>query len=119
MMDKSGSNDQAAEIQLATQFSDIWHRVQNVKNDPQVQEILNDPEFQNDLQSGNSFTLLTDTRMLQLADIVFSDRASPAGQPVSTEGNQDKPKKHTEIYHWIDEQGREHFSNTPLSDIPQ
>ena len=54
--------------------------MQRVKNDARVQEIVSDPQFQQKLQSGNPLDLLTDLRLLELANIIFADpeAAGPA-----------------------------------------
>jgi hypothetical protein len=107
--DPSAAGSPRAETQLATQISDIWRRFQRVKEHPQVQDIFNDPEFRQNIQSGNPLTLLSDARLLQLSDIVFSDDTAP-DKPVANPAVE-PPAKPSKIYQWIDEKGQVHFSN--------
>jgi len=118
MLDQSGKNTAASQAALASQIVDIWARMLRVKNDRRVQEILNDPEFQQKIQSGNPVDLLTNARLLELADIIFSDSAAPdqAGnnganniQPGSSLA--DPPKQKTKIYSWTDKDGRLHLTD--------
>jgi uncharacterized membrane protein required for colicin V production len=137
MVDQSAtgnnSSSKNAEVVLATQMSDIWLRMEQVKNDQRVQEILNDPEFQQKIESGNPVTLLTNTRLLELAGIVFSDtgkqdQSEPDQSaleglqsgvteslrkevPKQELSKQASPEKETVIHQWVDENGRIHFSD--------
>lgn len=112
------------EADLAQKLTQTWLRVQRVKNDPRVQAILNDPDFLAALNSGNPVALLTDSQMLELADIIFSDdAASPASDdsgensPDGGEADSGLSKEPTEIYQWTDSSGRIHYSDTkPESD---
>lgn len=94
------------EAHLAQQFTDIWGRTQSVKKDPRFQAIVNDPEFVATVQSGNPLALLTDSRLLELAEIIFEEKpvATPDVMPAP-------PLKETEIYQWTDSSGRVHFSD--------
>lgn len=108
-----------------------------------LRETVSDPEFLHQLQSENLTEILNDSRLLKLAENMFS--RTPADEPpqqakaaapqvpvqepsqdasagqsfeaqVSTAGTldsaqrADKVEKEPQIYHWIDEQGRSHFS---------
>lgn len=73
MMDKTDDGAETVETALADQMTGIWIRMQNTKNDARVQEILNNPEFQAKIQSENPVDILTSTRLLELANIIFSD----------------------------------------------
>lgn len=73
MMDKTDDGTESAETALADQMTGIWTHVQNTKNDARVQEILNNPEFQAKIRSDNPVDILTNTRLLELANIIFSD----------------------------------------------
>lgn len=118
MLGQSGKNTQAAQAALASQITDIWGRMLRMKNDQRVQEILNDPGFQQKIQSGNPIDLLTNARLLELADIIFSGSAAPyesgnndasSIQPESS--SKEIPKKETRLYRWIDKDGRIHYSD--------
>ena len=118
MLTDDAGNNASSDAILATQLTEIWGRVQQVKNDERVQEILGDPEFQQKLQSGNPVDLLTNPRLLELANIIFSNHATPdttaGGDPddAQTEGDLPKtPKKETRIYSWTDENGKLHISD--------
>ena len=101
----------AVEEALAGQLTDIWGRMQRVKNDRRVQDILNDPEFQQNMQSGNPVALLTNSRLLELADIVFSDEAVASETGGQGGSGIQAASKETKIYSWTDENGQTHFSD--------
>lgn len=113
LVDKSADHSKAAEVVLASKMSDIWQRMEKVKNNQRVQEILNDPEFQEKIQSGNPVTLLTNTHLLELADILFSDSAKPNQAELKGSRNtaQKAPNDETTIHQWVDKNGRIHFSD--------
>ena len=108
----------SAEIILATRIIDIWGRVQRVKTDGRVQEILADPEFQRKVQSGNPVDLLTNPRLLELADIIFSGPAA-ANTAVGQDPDGARTDSHsaetiateTRLYSWTDENGVIHYSD--------
>jgi len=127
LVDESG-NTAAIEARLASQITDIWGRMQRMKNDTRVQEILSDPEFQQKIQSGNPIDMLSNTKLLELADIIFADESgstNAVGSVTSqgrSETNQVKPdnslkkqpeKKGTLIYSWTDKNGKTHYSDKP------
>ena len=118
MLTDTAENSASSELILATRITEIWGRVERVKNDGRVQEILNDPEFQQKVQSGNPVDMLTNPRLLELANIIFSDTLTPEEQgDVESGGVQtdpDLPKaspKKAKIYSWTDENGRLHISD--------
>jgi len=84
-----------------------------------VQEILNDPEFQQKIQSGNPIDLLMNARLLELADIIYSDEAVP-DEANKVDSNSVKPdsslqqtsEEEIKIFSWVDENGRIHYSDT-------
>jgi uncharacterized membrane protein required for colicin V production len=80
MLSDDAAGDRPPETILATRMIEIWERMQRVKNDARVQKILSDPQFQQNVQSGNPLDLLTDPRLLELANIIFTDpvAADPA-----------------------------------------
>ena len=123
MVDETG-NTAAVEAELANQITDIWGRMQRMKNDTRVQEILSDPEFQQKIQSGNPLDMLSNAKLLELADIIFADESgstSAAGQKrnKTNQAQTDKPltkkpeKKGTLIYSWTDKNGKTHYSDEP------
>ena len=108
----------AFEGAVANQLIDIWGRVQRVQDNRRVQEILSDPEFQLKIQSNNPLDLLTNARLLELADIIFSDSVAPdnaadkGADSAQTDSNlQLTPKEQTTIYSWTDKNGRIHYSD--------
>ena len=104
---------------LAARMTDIWGRVERVKNDARVQEILGDAEFQQKVQSGNPVDMLTNPRLLELANIIFEEPETSTGSSVgNTPGTVSdesyKPQstgKKTKIYSWTDENGTIHISD--------
>ena len=119
LLNDTDSGSQAVEAALASHITDIWRRTNRVRNDQRVQQILNDPGFQQKLQTGNPLDLLTDTRLLKLADIIYADEtlsdeantASPGSiQPAN--GPQPGADGEIKIFSWVDEDGRVHYSDT-------
>ena len=120
MLGETGDDVAMAEAALATQATETWIRVQQVKNDQRVQAIMNDPEFVAILQSGNPIDLLTNSKLLELANIIFTDSkidGEAATSKASTESSvktqavPDSIKKDAKIYRWTDDEGRVHYSN--------
>lgn len=113
MLDESGENTQAVEAALASNITDIWGRMQRVQDNQRVQEILADPEFQQKINSGNPLDLLTNAKLMELADIIFSDDTLPndADRMPTEDGKQNTPKKGTAVYSWTDKNGRVHYGD--------
>ena len=118
MLTDAAGNNVSSDAILATRMIEIWGRVQRVKNDERVQEILGDPEFQQKVQSGNPIDMLTNPRLLELADIIFSNPATPdtaaGGESGEAQAEDSLPKaseKATQIYSWTDENGQPHISD--------
>ena len=87
LLDETSAGNEAVEAVLAEKLTDTWGRVQRVKNDARVQEILSDPEFVHKIQSGNPVDMLSNSQLLELADIIFSDTAPqqiPGAEPANT-----------------------------------
>jgi len=115
IVDDSVNNSGAVETALAEQLTDIWGRVHRVRNDQRVQEILNDPEFQQKIQSGNPIDLLTNARLLELADIIYADEALPGDESDSVKpesSQQPSSEEKVKIFSWVDEDGRIHYSDS-------
>lgn len=105
MLTDATQNNASTETRLATQLAEIWGRVQRLKNDERVQEILSDPEFQQKVQSGNPLDMLTNPRLLELANIIFANPATPdsavdgGSGDIQSKSNLSKPPaKTTRIY---------------------
>ena len=118
MLDNSTNNSKALETALASQITDIWQRVRRVGNDQRVQQIINDPEFQQKIQSGNPVDLLTNARLLELADIIYANEALPddteKSARESTQPNislEKIPDEEIKIFSWVDEDGNIHYTN--------
>ena len=117
MLDDSANSTAAVESVLASHITDIWLRMRRVGNDQRVQQILNDPEFQQKIQSGNPVDLLTNARLLELAEIIYADETEPdepdsgsdSVQPESSLKQQ--PQEKVKIHSWVDDDGRIHYSN--------
>ena len=124
MLDQT-SDIAVVEVELAKNITQIWGKVQRVKNDQRVQEILADPEFQQKINSGNPMDMLTNPKLLELADIVLSDESESAngsathsqdGEP----GQESEQSPATRIYTWTDGNGRIHYSDTdPESELSE
>lgn len=96
-------NRQSLDAAVAAQLTDIWGRTQRVKNNPRVQEIIGDSEFQQKLRSGNPLDLLTNDKLLELAEIIFDDSSGDVVQDAAPAANK--------VYSWTDDSGRVHYSD--------
>jgi hypothetical protein len=111
--------DGPADAMLASRMTDIWGRVERVKTDARVQEILGDPEFQKKVQSGNPMDMLTNPRLLELANIIFTEPETPDDRPVGEDLNAPQSEsntpqsleKKTKIYSWTDDKGQIHITD--------
>ncbi len=79
MVTESAMNKESTETVLAEQITKIWGHVQQVRTNQRVQEIIGNPEFQQQVQSGNPVELLTNVRLLELANIIFADEQNYGG----------------------------------------
>ncbi|MDH3387645.1 MAG: CvpA family protein [Gammaproteobacteria bacterium] len=119
LVDEADENNQSLDAALAIKLTDVWGRAQRVKNDARVQEILGDPEFQQEIQSANPLALLTNERLLELANIIFSEPPAPDGsanQPASGQLQDDAAQvapsdKVKKLYRWTDDNGRVFYSD--------
>lgn len=119
LLDGTDNGSGVVEAALASHITDIWQRTHRVRNDQRVQQILNDPGFQQELRSGNPLDLLTNARLLELADIIFADESAPAEantvSPESTRPDNDPQPaadEEVKIFSWVDEDGRVHYSDS-------
>ncbi|MCP4186065.1 MAG: CvpA family protein [Gammaproteobacteria bacterium] len=76
MVPDSAVNSESVEAMVAERITDIWGRVQRARSNQRAQEIISDPEFQQKIQSGNPVELLTNAKLLELANIIFADEQS-------------------------------------------
>ena len=118
LLEDARQNNQAVDAAVATRLTDIWGRAQRAKSNQRVQEIIADAEFQEKIRSGNPLDLLTNDKLLELADIIFADEADPAVAPGQTSVNveQDnqqpvKAKPDKKLYRWVDDSGRIYYSD--------
>ena len=122
MLTETGTTNVSADILVANRMTEIWGRMEAVKNDARVQEILHDPAFRQQVMSGNPLDILTNPQLLELANIIFSRPSSPGNlnettgtentaQPRSVVKQQATSEKASKIYSWTDENGQIHISD--------
>lgn len=113
LLDDAAQNNQAFDAAMAEKLTDTWNRAQRVKNDKRVQEIIGDPEFQQKIQSGNPLDLLTNDRLLELAEIIFADEAGAGASSVNgkTDAQKQQPAASKKLHKWVDDSGRVHYSD--------
>ncbi len=136
--DKTGAS---SERLAAEKMTMAWGRANALKNDPQVIAILTDPEFQEQLNAGNKLPLLTNPKLKTLTELIFTnEQAAKAGPSetrsfANTENNlqpsldneeeisekaeeklleKAEKKPEPQIYQWTDENGKIHYSDSPL-----
>ena len=127
LIDEETRNSQGTEAALAMQITDIWGRAQRVKTDPRLTQILSDPDFRQKIQSGNPLDLLGNEKLLEVANIIFSEQPTPvtdvnpgiagggnAGNKTPTrQAPGKKPKPEKKVYTWTDDRGVLHVSDQP------
>jgi hypothetical protein len=116
LTDEAAAENQPMDVALATRVTDIWARTQRAKNDPRVQAILADAAFQQSIRSGNPLDLLGNEKLLEMADIIFSDEAAPAsveqGARSGQSGSVLQPAENVKkLYKWTDDSGRTYYSD--------
>ncbi len=116
LMDEAAADNQPMDAAVATQLTDIWIRAQRAKNDPRVQAILADAEFQQSIRSGNPLDLLGNEKLIEIANIIFSDEAGPAsveqGAGNGQSGSVLQPAENVKkLYKWTDDNGRTYYSD--------
>jgi hypothetical protein len=119
LTDEAAAENQPMDVALATRVTDIWARTQRAKNDPRVQAILADAAFQQSIRSGNPLDLLGNEKLLEMADIIFSDEAAPASVEQGARSGQSgqsgsvlQPAENVKkLYKWTDDSGRTYYSD--------
>jgi hypothetical protein len=116
LTDEAAADNRPVDVVLATQLTDIWARAQRAKNDPRVQAILADAEFQQSIRSGNPLDLLGNEKLIEMADIIFSDETDPAsvqqGAGSEQSGSVLQPAENVKkLYKWTDDSGRTYYSD--------
>ena len=112
LLDDTAQDNQSVDAAMAAQLTDIWGRAQRAKNNKRVQEIIGDAEFQQKIRSGNPMDLLTNDKLLELADIIFADESDQTSDNGQNSSNQQVgPKSDQKLYRWVDDSGRIHYSD--------
>jgi len=116
LVDDAAASNQAVDAAVATQLTDIWGRAQRAKTDPRVQAILADAEFQQGIRSGNPLDLLGNEKLIELANIIFSDEGGSTGVEQRATGGQSgnnlQPDENVkQLYKWTDDSGRIYYSD--------
>jgi uncharacterized membrane protein required for colicin V production len=113
MFGETGDDIEMAKAALAAQTTNVWGRVQQVKNNQRVNDIMNDPKFASSLKSGSPIDLLTNSKLLELVNIIFADKKLRSGSESSApqQPSPDIVKKAAKIYSWTDDQGQIFYSN--------
>jgi hypothetical protein len=87
-----------------------------MKGDEKFQAAINNPEVQKALQSGSVVELLKNGEIKNLIGLIGDMDLSVKGPD---KGNQESKQSSSqnEIIKWQDENGRWHFSNTPVPEV--
>jgi uncharacterized membrane protein required for colicin V production len=109
LLDETAQGGHDLDARLAMQLTDIWGRTQAVKNNPRVQEIIGDAEFQQKIRSGNPLDLLTNDKLLELAEIIFAQPGETSGSGQSDDAG--PASSGQKVYSWTDDSGRVHYSD--------
>lgn len=105
------SDHQAMQKEFAIKMTTIWTQIHQVKNDPQFIAITENAEFRQMMQSKNIYKMINSPQVESLIKII-SSAPVPDIEFVERQPQQPaSPKKPTEIYRWVDDKGRVHYSD--------
>lgn len=76
---ESGADPEASEREVAETLVTVMGRAARIQEDPRVVAILNDPDFQRKLNAQDRLALVTDPRLKELTEILFSGSTAPEG----------------------------------------
>jgi len=120
-MKKLFPQKQLSDDQLAQLLLTYWHRAESLRNDEQLQKALQDPQLQKSLKEGNTLAVLTHPGGSKLLSALLTpspqERAGTsidATEVLSEQENSAEtaaPPTPSEIYQWVDEQGKTHFTD--------
>lgn len=105
------SDPQAMQKDVAIKMTKIWTQIHQVQYDPEFIAITQDPEFQQMMQSKNIYRMMNSSKVEELIKILAN---APVPEITFVEKQPQQPppeKKPTEIYRWVDEKGRVHYSD--------
>jgi hypothetical protein len=69
---------------LAQGISDLWFRLQSLKQDPEFIALLKNPDFQQELKSGNPLTLMSSPELKRFTELLFTVEPEPESLKTKT-----------------------------------
>lgn len=107
--------EQLNDEELAQLMVTYWKRAEHLKNDEALQQSLQDPELQEQLKAGNTLAVLRHPGGRKLMSALLSpieETATKTDSSVDPEiKEENEPREATQVYQWIDEKGRTHFTD--------
>ncbi len=111
-----GASEKEKQEKMASLMTGVMQGVDRMKGDEKFQAAINNPEVQKALQSGSVVELLKNGEIKNLIGLIGDMDLSVKGPD---KGNQESKQSssQSEIIKWQDENGRWHFSNTPVPEV--
>lgn len=118
----SGLNTSEDQEELATTVSSAFTRMDRLRRDPKIRNILQDPELQRQIQNKDYFALFANPKFAEILEAFQSsqtedaDRGAVQDSPDTSkapadDGGADYPEASSKVYHWVDDEGRHHYSD--------
>ncbi len=124
LADESGLQGADGDEALASTVSSAFTRMEQLRQNPKVMALVQDPELQRQIQNKDYFALFANPKFEQILEAFQSpdeNKKSLSEQGAQAEnqtsdigGNQQAPSypaPSTKIYHWVDEDGKHHYSD--------
>lgn len=71
ILDLTGRSDQQQQ-RLAQGISDLWFRLEGLKQDPEFIALIKNPDFQQELKSGNPLALMSSPELKRFTELLFN-----------------------------------------------
>ncbi|MBB6523638.1 CvpA family protein [Pseudoteredinibacter isoporae] len=124
LVEDSGLSASEDQEELATTVSSAFTRMDRLRRDPKIQNILRDPELQRQIKNKDYFALFSNPKFAEImeafqnpapqteeTDSGTSENRSGAVDDKEQAGSADYPEASSKVYHWVDEEGRHHYSD--------
>ncbi|GAA6153648.1 CvpA family protein [Pseudoteredinibacter isoporae] len=123
LVEESGLNSSDDQEELASTVSSAFTRMDRLRRDPKIQRILQDPELQRQVQNKDYFALFANPKFAEILEAFQNPEPSTdAPNEGALDGGNDEagssldekadyPEPSGKVYHWVDSDGRHHYSD--------
>lgn len=104
---------QALEKETAIKITELWNQIDQVKHSSEFQDLLYSAEVQSMSRSLNLFSMLNSDKVERLLEMIAeAPKLDIKFDHYSSQLDDNVPlQKKTEVYRWIDENGKVHYSD--------